>query len=34
MNPNDFLIFMILLIIFCLVVGASSYSTNHVLGFL
>ncbi len=34
MSPKDFLVFMILLIIFCLVLGASSYSVNHVLGFL
>lgn len=34
MNPNDFLLAMIVLIILCLIAGASSYSTNHVLGFL
>ncbi|ENV48127.1 hypothetical protein P255_01006 [Acinetobacter brisouii CIP 110357] len=34
MTPRDFLICMIILIIFCLITGASSYSTNHALGFL
>lgn len=34
MTPNDFLIFMLLLIVFCLVAGASDQSVNHVLGFL
>ncbi|ENU80159.1 hypothetical protein F975_01913 [Acinetobacter sp. ANC 3789] len=34
MSPNDFLICMIILLIFCVVAGVSGYSVNHVLGFL
>lgn len=34
MTPRDFLIFMLLLIAFCLVAGGGNDSVNHVLGFL
>lgn len=34
MTPNNFLIYMLILLILCLVAGASSYGVNHALGWL